>query len=539
MKTNLKRCAALLAAGCMAMGVFSGCAKKNEGNANGEVPTITYLVPSDPGHTFTNDTWAIKEWGKATGVNFEITSPPRDTFKEKLAALIASGNLPDMINYYQDSGADIYKTYGDKLFVSLDEYIEKGDLPNFKSWLDKYPEIRKKLSSKNDGKIYGFTHISDYNSFYSLWTVRNDLLKQGGWDADDIKTLDDLKEALLALQKVAGTPYITSSRLGWSYFALTTGIFFGSQPGMYYDNKFENGTNVWTYGPLTEAYRNWADFYRWMFENELLHPNFATMQQQELFAGYGDGSFTLCMEQATSGYMLGGADEKYPDREEKHIFPVEINGEVPKQALLSNLSIGYRWPVTITKNSKVIDDCLRAMDWLYGEEGISMMIRGKEGEHYVKDDNYITGIRKTGVQSSTTKRMVVNGEMTQEEFDKLPTEVSLGIGSGWLSAVTPANYKWGLDDKLKSEEEAARFTPNAINKFVDEGNVVDPNPSVVLNSDEKSMVADIITPIETFVSEWTIKYIMGQHSPEEWDGFVEKVKEMGIGKIVDLYNSKK
>ena len=57
------------------------------------------------------------------------------------------------------------------------------------------------------------------------------------------------------------------------------------------------------------------------------------MQQQELFAGYGDGSFTLCMEQATSGYMLGGADEKYPDREEKHIFPVEINGEVPKQAL--------------------------------------------------------------------------------------------------------------------------------------------------------------------------------------------------------------
>jgi len=538
MKKNFKRIIAASMALSITLALFTGCGDKKAQTGDGSVPTISYLVPSDPGLTFTNDTWAIKEWGKAVGVNFEITSPPRDTFKEKLAALIASGNLPDMINYYQDSGAEIYKTYGDKLFVSLDEYLKDGSLPNFNKWLEKYPEIKNVISSKNDGKIYGFTHISDYSSFYSLWTVRNDLLKKGGWDADDIKTLDDLKAALLALQKVAGNPYITSSRLGWSYFALTTGIFFGSQPGMYYDNKFENGTKKWTYGPLTEAYKNWADFYRWMFENKLLHPNFATMQQQELFAGYGDGSFSLCMEQATSGYMLGGADEKYPDREEKHIFPVSINGEVPKQALLARQSIGYRWPITITKNSKVIDDCLRAVDWLYGEEGSNMMIRGKEGEHYVKDDNYITGIKKIGVQSSTTKRMVVNGEMTQEEFDKLPTEVSLGIGSGWIAAVTPADYKWGLDDKLKSEEEKARFTPTAIDKFVNDGHVVEPNPTISLNSDEKSMVADVITPIETYVSEWTIKYIMGQHSPDEWDGFVQKVKDMGISKITDLYNSK-
>lgn len=518
---------------------MGGCTDKGETNGtNGEIPTIQYLLPSDPGVTFTSDTWAIKEWGEAVGVNFEIISPPRDTFKEKLAATIASGNLPDMINYYNDEGVDTYKTYGERLFVPLNEYIENGQLPNLKKWLDKYPDIAEKITSAEDGNIYGFPLVLDFDAFYSLWTVRNDLLKKAGYEADNIKTLDQLKEALLALKEVSGEQYITSSRLGWNYFATQTGYFFGTSPTMMYDNRTSQGTNQYVYGPTTDAYKTWIEFYKWMYDNKLIHPNFATMQQQELYAGYGDGKFTLCMEQATMGYMLGGNDEKYPEREEKHLFPVEINGEIPKQPALYHQNNGFRWPVTISKSSKVIDACIKAMDWGYSEEGYDMFLTGKEGEHWEKDDGYINGRRTINLQSNSTQQMVLDGTMTQEEYDALPTGQSLGIGSWWLAPVITPETRFSLMDTVNEKRDKAMFTVNDVNKWIETGNVLDPDPIVEFNKEEKDEITNILTPLDTYASEQSLKFILGQKDMSEWDAFQAEMVNMKVDRLEEIYNSK-
>lgn len=534
---KFKRAAAFVTIGAMLIPVFSGCGEKKDTAKNGDIPTIRYMLPSDPGYTFNNDTWAIKTWGDSVGVKFEINSPPRDTFKEKLAATLASDNLPDMINYYEDKGVDTYKTYGDRLFVKLNDYIDKGSLPNLKVWLDKYPDISEEITS-SDGNIYGFPLVLNFEAFYSLWTVRNDLLKKAGWDADDIKTLDDLKAALLALKEVSGQPYITSSRLGWNYFATQTGYFFGTYPGIMFDNKRSGGTNQFVYGPTTEQYKIWVEFFKWMYDNKLLHPNFATMQQQELSAGYGDGKFVLSMEQATTGYLLGGNDDKYPEREEKFIFPVAINGEIPKQAALYHQNNGFRWPVTITKSSKVIEDCIRAMDWAYSKEGYETILYGKEGEHWEKDDNYITGRRTINMQSASVAQKVLDGTMTQEEYDKLPKGNELGLGSWWLAPVITPDTRFGLNDKTKEKEEKAKFVVNGVEKWMATGNVIDPDPIVDFSKDEKDIITGILTPLETYVSEQSIKFIIGQKPMSEWDQFQQEIKRMNSDTLVKMYNDK-
>ena len=368
--------------------------------------------------------------------------------------------------------------------------------------------------------------------------MRNDLLKKAGYEADNIKTLDQLKEALLALKEVSGEQYITSSRLGWNYFATQTGYFFGTSPTMMYDNRTSQGTNQYVYGPTTDAYKTWIEFYKWMYDNKLIHPNFATMQQQELYAGYGDGKFTLCMEQATMGYMLGGNDEKYPEREEKHLFPVEINGEIPKQPALYHQNNGFRWPVTISKSSKVIDACIKAMDWGYSEEGYDMFLTGKEGEHWEKDDGYINGRRTINLQSNSTQQMVLDGTMTQEEYDALPTGQSLGIGSWWLAPVITPETRFSLMDTVNEKRDKAMFTVNDVNKWIETGNVLDPDPIVEFNKEEKDEITNILTPLDTYASEQSLKFILGQKDMSEWDAFQAEMVNMKVDRLEEIYNSK-
>ncbi len=520
---------------------FAGCSiNKNANKTNpNEIPTLTYMLPSDPGTTVTSDTWIIKKWGEAVGAKFEIQSVPRDTFREKLTATLASSQIPDMINYYQDVTEQTYKNYGPRLFVPLDEYIKNGKLNNLKKWLDKFSDIEEKTRHLEDNKLYGFPNISNFGAVNSMWTVRNDLLKKGGMDADNIKTLDDLKKAILVLKERGGNQYVTSSRLGWNYFSTYTSSFFGASPSMTYDNRFSNGSKKFVYGPAQPTFKTWVEFYRWMYDNKLINPSFITMQQQELFAGYRDGTYTLCMEQATMGYQLGGEDKlKYPEREEKHIFPVEINGERPKQPLLYHQNIGYRWPVTISKKSKYIDSAIKAMDWCYSEEGINTLAYGEEGTHWKKDDSYIAGKQLFGYRSNTTDAMLAKGKMTQQEFEKMPKPADLGINNWWLLPVISEHQRYGLVDKTIEKKDIAMFSLNALNKYKSEGNVLPTDPIVDFTKAENDEIASILTPLDTLVSENAIKFILGGKSMSEWNNFMVEMEKMNYKKLEDIYNKK-
>ena len=64
---------------------------------------------------------------------------------------------------------------------------------------------------------------------------------------------------------------------------------------------------------------------------------------------------------------------------------------------------GYRWPVTVTKTSKNVDAAMRAMDWLYSEEGINESKFGREGIDWVKDgDEFVYRIEKNALESQIT-----------------------------------------------------------------------------------------------------------------------------------------
>ena len=540
MKKFIKAISIALSA-VMAISMLAGCGGKKAGNTGATtedgLPIIRYFMPNDPGSEFSSDTWSILKWGEKTGTKIEIQSIQRDVFNEKLAALLASGDLPEYINYRNDENTTT--KYGDKLFIAYEDY--KDDMPNLTKWLEKYPEVWEKGKRLQDDKMYGFPRILDFVAFNSMWTIREDLLNQAGMSAKDIVTIDDLKEALLALKKVSGQPYVTSSRMGWWYFAEMTGWFFGTSPYMMFDNRRSNGTNTWIYGPTNDMYKEWVKFYAWAYENGVLHPNFISMTEQECNAGYADGKFQLSMEQAAMGCgTLGAYNDKYPERRELPIYPVEINGERAKQPRMHHQNNGSRFPMSISKESGNVEAAVKALDWLYSEEGHILTVDGEEGTHWIADDAYISGKNSLLKGSYYQTQRLKNGEITQEEYDNLPDAKKLGLGSAWLQPVMSEVQRFGgpcEEDKNTYARTQAKI--NNINYWVEQGYVTDPDPEPKFTEEELGEILELTNTLETYTSEQSLKFIFGELDIEkDWDNFQAEIKKLGADKLVKMYNDR-
>ena len=129
MKKVTKMIAVFLAA-VSVLSVLAGCGGKQGASVNGEKPVLEYFMPQDPGVDFTDDKWVIQNWGEKTGVTIKLQTLNRDVFNEKIAAVLAAGDLPDLINWRE--GADDVEMYAGKLFVAIDDYLEKGKLTKIK-----------------------------------------------------------------------------------------------------------------------------------------------------------------------------------------------------------------------------------------------------------------------------------------------------------------------------------------------------------------------------------------------------------------------
>ena len=82
------------------------------------------------------------------------------------------------------------------------------------------------------------------------------------------------------------------------------------------------------------------------------------------------------------------------------------------------------------------------------------------------------------------------------------------------------------------------FTVNDVNKWIETGNVLDPDPIVEFNKEEKDEITNILTPLDTYASEQSLKFILGQKDMSEWDAFQAEMVNMKVDRLEEIYNSK-
>lgn len=501
---------------------------------------IKWFIPSDPGRPFSSDLFIFKEMGKQVNANIIVESPPRDAFQEKFAATMATGKILDIITFFKDEIS--YMEYGPKKFESLNPYLEDGTLASYKRYLDKYPDVVDKMSHPDDGNIYGFGLLNAVDLAQFIWYIDNEQLNAAGWKTEDIKTMDDFKAAMLALKKESGLPYITGHRLGWNYFIDAVGKYFGIGPsmndnGIRYDNALADGSSSKTFklSASTEQFKEFVEFTKWMVDNEIINPIFLSMQKDELFSKYADGSFPLMMEQTS---MYKNIDPKF-DKDIGAILPLKINGKKYAQPLAPHYNINYRTPSVVSKDSKVKERCMGIFGWMYSDEGYLTLTRGIEGEDWVADETWPAGFYAINTQGKYEQMRVEKGEITKEQYDALPKAwITMGLGNFWTRGVIDESQTFQFHSFVPGETEKSKIIKDFNQKLIDGGYTSKPEPVVKFNKEEASAIANIMTPCKTYMDEQAVKFIFGERDMSEWNDFLKELEKLGYKEVEDMYNAK-
>ena len=98
---------------------------------------------------------------------------------------------------------------------------------------------------------------------------------------------------------------------------------------------------------------------------------------------------------------------------------------------------------------------------------------------------------------------------------------------------SPGIYQW--DRELQGVSEKALDAINDIWPSNADGDYVMPNVS--LTNEEGNQFSTIMGDLDTYVSEMTTKFILGDEPLDNYDAFVETMKSMGVEDAIALYQA--
>ncbi|MBV8716861.1 MAG: extracellular solute-binding protein [Chloroflexi bacterium] len=249
---------------------------------------ISYNPPVPPRDQ--NQYW--QELEKRLGITYEPTIIPADTYKEKMSALVAGADLPDLTGIEQLNAPDLLKTINQGAFTDLTPYLEGDALKTYPN-LARIPDYGWK-NVRIKKKIYGVP-IVRFIPDRALYFHDDWLQKFGGVKP---KNADEFLNLMVRFTKEdpAGHGQADSFGLGgWS--------------GLWYAHPFftmmfrvphqwrQNGDGTLTNAVETPEYRQAIEYMKRLNDAGVYHPDSASMTTQQAkdaflagkFGGYCDG----------------------------------------------------------------------------------------------------------------------------------------------------------------------------------------------------------------------------------------------------------
>jgi len=519
---SMKKVICGITALCLVAGGISGCGKKSQNAAiESDMPKgeITYPIETDETLTYwvrlanslstsvTNfaETEFAKEYMKRTGINVEYKHPAQGTESEALNLLLASGELPDVIEYNwlslnPDSAIE------KKNILALNAYIEDYS-PNLKKWLEDHPEVNKQLMTDNGNYyVYPFVRDDDRLQSTSGFMLRGDWLKELGLELPE--TIEEWSTVLTAFRDKKGS---TAPFSGLPTFFMGG---FGVYPDFYLvDGKVH-------YGYYEEAFKDYlVEMNRWYNEG-LLDKNFAVIDGKQIDsdtlngvagARFGAGGSTM----GTLLNAKAGSGEKYELAATK--FPAMKKGE---KAEFANKQWQYS-PVNgaaITAQAKNPVLAARFLDYSYSEEGHMLNNFGIEGESYNMVDGY-----------PTFSDVITKNPNGLSMAQSIPLYARSANEGPFVQDVRYIEQYYQLDAQK-----------DALEKWSDNNDLDHRMPQITLTKEEASKNSKIMSDVSSYCNENMVKFILGTKSLDEFDDYMATLKSMGIEDAIkiqqDAYN---
>ncbi|WNQ08890.1 extracellular solute-binding protein [Paenibacillus aurantius] len=509
------RTASLLA---LSAGLAAGCSPRTEEKAavastDSSSPgplKLTYWVglPGDAARLMKNynENTFYQELEKKTGVKVDFQHPAIGSEKEQFNLLIASGNLPDVIeNNFTAYPGGPEKAIADKVIIPLNELIDKN-APNLKKYLDANPAMKKEIST-DSGVIYSFPAIGVGNSQVSSGLmVRKDWLNELGLPTPE--TVEEWTAVLRAFKEKKGakTPLtMTRDELKSDKFNGAYGV--GSS--FYLDNgKIK-------YGPYEQAYKNYLMQLNAWYKEGLLDKDFATQDTKAKDGKVTNGSagaFTAFIGSGMGKYLNAPSDKAFDLTATQH--PVMQKGQEPR---LFTAAYEYRGDgsAAITPANKHAAQTAKWLDYLYSEEGNNLKSFGMEGLTYKNENGFP---KYTDLITNNPDKLSVGEAMAK-----------------YLRVATPAPGFVGDDRyteqyyKFKQQKEAVAIY-NKYYKNLEQTRV----PRISQTPEEAQELSAIMAEVETYKDEMFLKFVMGAESFDNYDKYIAQLKNMKLDRAIAL-----
>ncbi|MCZ8510912.1 ABC transporter substrate-binding protein [Paenibacillus filicis] len=512
---------------CGNPGTTKDAAKDGAAANSKEAVKVSLWTPMNPNAKAVvkslNELPMVQEWAKKTNVTFDFQHSSGNTPQDDLqqyGVMIASGNLPDaMLWDWKTVQGGTSKMFKDGTIIKLNDLIDKY-APNLKKLMDADPQIAKQIKADN-GDIYAMPSIrtgqyGQYKTFSGL-VIRQDWLDELGLKSPE--TVDEWETVLKAFKEKKGAIPFTFEKSNPISFADFAGAF--GVPGIssvVNSDSFYIDNGKVKFGPAQPEFKQYlATMQKW-YKEGLIDPDFASNDRKTMdakitsgkagafygFIGSNIGTYMPALTKTDPKAMLAAVQ-----------YPVLKKGEEPKfvKASWDVNSVG----TVITSANKHAAETVKALDYLYSEEGAMLKNFGIEGQTYTK----VNG------QPQYTDLILKNP-------DNLP--IAQAMAKYFI-----ANYGFtGLDDdryndqyyQLQPQKDAAKvyskYTKNAYSVML---------PQVVLTPEEAKESGKILNDVSTLLTEQITKVIMGAVSVDDYDKTVQQLKKMNIDRAVEIYQA--
>ncbi len=484
-----------------------------------EGQTFTYWMSLDANLNQTVTNFGETEFAKSledyTGIQVSYQHPAigSDT-SEQFNLMYASGSMPDIFEYniltYYPGGPE--KAIEDGLIVDLTPYLETY-APNLMAYYEAHPEVAKQAKT-DTGKYYSFPFVRGDDSLQAYFgiIVNNQWLEDLGLEYPE--TMDEWHTMLSLFKAEKGA----SAPLTYEAWMINNGNGspFIEAYNIAEDFYIDDNGKV-QYGSIQPEYLEFLQTFSSWYEEGLIDADVQTMNKsmvgEKMTTGESGASMGFLASRMGGWLAAVEGNEAYDFAGVK--YPVLNKGDVPFLSQKDPAIVGTG-DAFISTDCENIEAAVKYLDMAYAQAGNMLFNFGTEGVSYEMVDNYPT----------YTDLIMKNEDM--------PVNIALAM-------YTRANY-YGPFVQNKEYYEQYGFTyPEQQQEAIANWIVSDVDkhqmPKVTPTPDESEEIASIMNEITTYRDEMQVKYIIGVESLDSYDTYVENIKNMGIERALEIYQS--
>jgi putative aldouronate transport system substrate-binding protein len=479
-----------------------------------EALNFDVLYNNHPAYPLNEDWLFWKELQTRTNVTLKKVAVPLSDYEQKRGLLIGAGDAPFIIPKTYPGQEAAYVASGAILPVS--DYINL--MPNLKEKIDKWG-VGADLNTlrQEDGKFYLLPGLHEKPWLDYSIAIRTDILEQLGLQVP--KTWDDVYTMLKAMKAKYPDSYPWSDRFskptpGGNMLNIV-GTAFGAPGGWGYTHTQWNAqAKKFEFIGAMPQYKDMLMYLNKLVKEGLLDPESFTQADDQARQKLANGkSFVISSnaQNLVNDYRPDLAKTIPAAKMVKIPTPTGPIGDfIPGGRMENGVMISKK-----ARDSKNFVAMMQFIDWLwYSDKGQEFAKWGVEGVTYTKDSSgkrtLTADVNVLGLNPKGTKHL-------QKDF-------------GFYNGVFAYGGKSELLQSFFSEEETA------FQKVMNGRKLLPVPPPHPFNDVEREQATLWETPLKDYVTQQTLKFILGQRDFSEWDAYVGELKSKNMTQYVDMVN---